>query len=51
LPHFKRAGRSAEELVASIEMDAYKGWGSYEAWRGLNGSGMAKYLAETGQAD
>ena len=35
-----RAGKSLEEMKASISLDAYSGWGSYAAWRALNIEGI-----------
>ena len=35
-----RAGRSLEEMKASITLDKYKGWGSYASWRALNIEGV-----------
>ena len=46
-----RAGKTTDELAASVTMDAYKDWGSYANWRELNVRGMAKYLMETGQVN
>jgi len=43
-----QAGRSVEELSASVTMGKYKSWGSYEQWRALNVQGMARYLLESG---
>jgi glyoxylase-like metal-dependent hydrolase (beta-lactamase superfamily II) len=37
-----RAGKSVDDLAASITMDAYNDWGSYAAWRELNVRGMAR---------
>jgi glyoxylase-like metal-dependent hydrolase (beta-lactamase superfamily II) len=44
------AGKSVEELSASVTMDKYKDWGSYDSWRALNVQGMARWLKESGQA-
>jgi glyoxylase-like metal-dependent hydrolase (beta-lactamase superfamily II) len=46
-----RAGKTTDELAASVTMDAYKDWGSYANWRELNVRGMAKYLMETDQVN
>lgn len=35
-----RAGKSLEELQASITLDKYKDWGQYDAWRAENIQGM-----------
>ena len=35
-----RAGRSLEQMQASITLDAYKDWGQYDAWLPLNIEGM-----------
>ncbi len=39
-----RAGKSVDELKASITLDAYKAWGQYGAWRPLNIEGMARII-------
>jgi len=39
-----KAGKSIEELQASVTLDAYKEWGNFEAHRPLNIQGMAEYL-------
>ena len=46
-----RAGKSVDELAASITMDKYKDWISYDAWRELNVRGMARYLQESGAVE
>ena len=46
-----RAGKTTDELAASVTMDAYKDQGSYANWRELNVRGMAKYLMETDQVN
>ena len=46
-----RAGKTKDELAASVTMDAYKDWGLYANWRELNVRGMAKYLMETDQVN
>ena len=43
------AGKSADELAASITMDAYSDWINYAEWRELNVRGMARWLQESGQ--
>ncbi|MGI9424971.1 MAG: MBL fold metallo-hydrolase [Hyphomicrobiaceae bacterium] len=45
-----KAGKSADDLAASVTMDDYKDWGQYGAWRELNVRGMARFLTQTGQA-
>lgn len=45
-----KAGKSSEQLVESVTMDAYKDWGSYEQWRALNVEGMARHLEAIGAA-
>ncbi len=42
-------GKSEDELVASVTMDAYSNWGQYNAWRPLNVRGMARYLKQSGK--
>ncbi len=44
-----KAGKSADELAASVTMQEYSGWQQYKAWRELNVRGMAKFLVESGQ--
>ncbi|MFD1156346.1 MBL fold metallo-hydrolase [Roseovarius aestuarii] len=46
-----KAGKSVEQLKSEVTMDAYKDWGQYDAWRGENIEGMARYLKASGQAD
>ena len=46
-----RAGKTKDELAASVTMDAHKDWGLYANWRELNVRGMAKYLMETDQVN
>ena len=43
-----KAGKSVDELKASVTMDKYKDWGSYDSWRALNVEGMARHLKESG---
>jgi glyoxylase-like metal-dependent hydrolase (beta-lactamase superfamily II) len=40
----KAAGRSVDELKASIKMENYKSWSQYDAWLGLNIEGMYGYV-------
>lgn len=40
-----RAGKSVEEMKASITLDAYKDWGQYDQWREENIEGMAANIA------
>ncbi|NIA69616.1 MBL fold metallo-hydrolase [Pelagibius litoralis] len=40
-----RAGKSVEEMKASITLDAYKDWGQYDKWRVENIEGMAANIA------
>ena len=42
------AGKTVEQLKASVTMDKYKTWGSYDSWRALNVEGMARHLKESG---
>ena len=44
-----KAGKNADDLAASVTMDAYKDWQAYGTWRELNVRGMARFLAESGQ--
>ncbi len=46
-----KAGKSVDELAASITMDAYADWLNYAEWRELNVRGMARHLLETGAAE
>ena len=46
-----RAGKTVDELAASVTMNEYKNWGAYANWRELNVRGMAKYLVDTGQVN
>ena len=43
-----KAGQSVDELKASVTMDRYRSWGSYDSWRALNVEGMARHLGESG---
>lgn len=40
-----RAGKSVEEMKASITLDAYKDWTQYDGWREENIEGMAANIA------
>ena len=42
------SGKTVEQLKASVTMDKYKTWGSYDSWRALNVEGMARHLKESG---
>ena len=42
------AGKSAEEVVATLDISAYKDWGAYDMWGKLNIQGMARWLKESG---
>lgn len=44
-----KAGKSTQELMTSVTLDAYKDWAQYKAWRALNVQGMAEFLIRTGQ--
>jgi len=46
-----KAGKSVDELAASVTMDEYKDWQEYAAWRELNVRGMARFLKESGQVN
>lgn len=39
------AGRTLEEIQASVTMDAYSDWGAYEQWLPMNVEGMHRILA------
>ena len=41
-----KAGKSVDELAASVTMEEYKDWQQYAAWRELNVRGMARFLKE-----
>lgn len=43
-----KAGKTVEQLKASVTMDKYSQWGSYDSWRALNVEGMARHLKESG---
>ncbi|MEQ8356549.1 MAG: MBL fold metallo-hydrolase [Kiloniellaceae bacterium] len=40
-----RAGKSVEEMKATITLDAYKDWAQYDGWREENIEGMAANIA------
>jgi glyoxylase-like metal-dependent hydrolase (beta-lactamase superfamily II) len=40
-----RAGRTLEQMKQEITLEAYAGWGQYEAWRPLNIEGMYRQIA------
>ena len=44
-----KAGKSVDDLVASVTMDEYKDWAQYKAWRSMNVQGMARFLKKSGQ--
>ncbi len=46
-----KAGKSVSDLKASVTMDAYKDWLSYDNWRELNIQGMATYLVRAGKVN
>ncbi len=46
-----KAGRSVDEVAASLTMADYKDWGAYDQWRELNVQGMARWLKATGKVD
>jgi hypothetical protein len=43
------AGKSAEEVVASLDTSAYSSMMAYDMWRDLNVRGMARWLKESGE--
>jgi len=43
-----QAGKSVDELKASVTMEKYRGWQNYDDWRALNVEGMARHLQESG---
>lgn len=43
------AGKTADEVVASLDTSAYEGMMAYGMWRDLNVQGMARWLQETGE--
>jgi len=44
-------GKSVDQLKASVKMEKYKSWGSYDQWRALNVEGMVRHLKESGAVD
>ena len=46
-----KAGKSVDQLVASVTLDAYKDWQQYDGWREPNIRGMARFLNESGQVN
>jgi glyoxylase-like metal-dependent hydrolase (beta-lactamase superfamily II) len=46
-----KAGKTVDELKASVKMEKYKSWGSYDSWRALNVEGMARHLKQSGAAN
>lgn len=46
-----KAGKSIDDLAATVTMDEYKDWQQYAAWRELNVRGMARFLKESGQVN
>ena len=40
------AGKSEDEIVASVKMPDYESWGQYEAWLPLNIGGMVRMLTQ-----
>ena len=44
-----QAGKSVEAIQIELTLDAYKDWGQYDRWRGMNIQGMAAYLQSSGQ--
>jgi glyoxylase-like metal-dependent hydrolase (beta-lactamase superfamily II) len=44
-----KAGKSEDELAASITMSEYSDWQQYKNWRELNVRGMARFLKESGK--
>ena len=43
------AGKTADEVVATLDTSAYKDWGAYDMWGKLNSEGMARGLKESGE--
>jgi glyoxylase-like metal-dependent hydrolase (beta-lactamase superfamily II) len=43
------AGKTADEVVATLDTSAYKDWGAYDMWGKLNIEGMARWLKESGE--
>ena len=44
-----KAGKSAEDIVATLDTSAYKDWGAYDMWGKLNIEGMARWLKASGE--
>ncbi len=43
-----KAGKTVDQLKASVKMEKYKNWAAYDTWRALNVEGMARHLNESG---
>jgi len=43
-----KAGKTVDQLKASVKMEKYKDWAAYDTWRALNVEGMARHLQEFG---
>ena len=43
------AGKSVEDIVATLDNSAYKDWGAFDMWGDLNIQGMARWLKESGE--
>ena len=43
------AGKTADEVVATLDTSAYKDWAAYDMWGKLNIEGMARWLKESGE--
>jgi glyoxylase-like metal-dependent hydrolase (beta-lactamase superfamily II) len=43
-----KAGKTVDQLKASVKMEKYKNWAAYDTWRALNVEGMARHLQESG---
>ena len=43
-----KAGKTVDQLSASIKMEDYRDWASYDQWLKLNIQGMARHLQESG---
>lgn len=46
-----KAGKSVDDLVASITLDDFSDWQQYADWRELNIRGTARFLMESGQVN
>jgi len=46
-----KAGKSIDELAATITMEEYKDWINYAEWRELNVRGMARQLQKSGEVE